>query len=94
MIITPIDGATTVSEGSASIARRNGDFTSVQVDISGGTATVDIYARLDRSMGWIKMGASLTASALQQFTFAHEWRYDITAISGATVKVAVTGEST
>lgn len=89
MLLTPISGDTILSSGGAVLSCKKGDKSVLNVEITGGTATVYLYARLDSSMSWIQMGSAITASGIIEHPWAHEWAYRVSSISGATVKVAL-----
>lgn len=69
-------------------AKAGRDESSVQVDISG-TATVDIEAKLNSSLGWAKIETGITSSKIVRIGTAYQIRLNCTSYTSGTVSGGV-----
>lgn len=82
-----VDGAETRLQADPSAFAR--DEATVQVAITGGTATVLIEGRISPAFPWVQLGAAISASALVPVSRLPYMRARVTARSGSTISAAV-----
>lgn len=85
-LTTMLDGATTVSESVPLSLRsvRSRDEVLVQVDIAGGSATVELHGRASKRLPFLLL-TTTTVSAIIPVARMAELKAKVTIISGATV---------
>lgn len=64
---------------------RSYDDVAVQVEITGGTATVSVEARIGQSLSWVPVETGIQSNKIVRIGVCREVRLKPTVISGATV---------